>query len=53
MNAFWSDLVPDKVRPNNKRQPKVGGFHRFDVTYPHKTKNGIGIVGRLRKKKNK
>jgi len=41
--------IPKKV--NWKKKPKVSSFHREDITYPHKTKNGLGIIGRLRKKK--
>ena len=41
--------IPKKV--NWRKKPKVSSFHREDITYPHKTKNGLGIIGRLRKKK--
>lgn len=40
--------IPEKV--HQKKKPKVGSHHRYEITYPHKTKNGLGIIGRLRKK---
>ena len=41
--------IPQRV--HQKKKHKVDGHHRSEITYPHKTKNGLGIVGRLRRKK--
>lgn len=41
--------IPQRV--HQKKKPKVGGHHRSEITYPHITKNGLGIVRILRKRK--
>jgi len=42
---MWMDIIKNKV--NWRKKPKVSGFHRKEITYPHKTINGKGIIGRL------
>lgn len=47
MTDIWP--VPQKVKPK-KPGKRPWSFWRDDKSTPHKTRNGRGIVGQLRKK---
>ncbi len=51
MKIWLLDIYEIPVKVNPKKKPKVGGHHRSEITYPHKTINGKGIIGRIIKKK--
>lgn len=51
--SFWVDIIPLNANPDKaKRRTKVQhGFHRDNKTYGHTTIDGLGKIGKLRKKK--
>lgn len=47
------ELEPKRVNESKKKRDKNKSLHRLNKEYPHKTKNGRGIVGRLIKETKK
>lgn len=41
-------VIPQKEIKDRKRKGRKLSAYRLDKSHPHKTVNGVGVVGRLR-----